>query len=162
MPRRGHLPLFDIVAERDNHYLQHPKTKVDRHRIAQKHSGYHDRTQMQFFAMTFDFSCSLRNNFLTLQCNPRIADIFISESVSLILKRKCGSFQCTRITNAYITCIGMLCRHVLCLLHILYRCGVLFIFVGATPNAYLQINEHLHTFFIYNHRIGDATVPIFC
>ena len=35
----------------------------------------------------------------------------------------------------------------------------MFIFVEATPNAYFQINEHLHTFFIYNHRIGDATVP---
>ena len=31
-------------------------------------------------------------------------------------------------------------------------------FRRATPNAYFQINEHLHTFFIYNHRIGDATV----
>ena len=28
------------------------------------------------------------------------------------------------------------------------RCGVLFIYLWATPNAYFQINEQLHTFFI--------------
>lgn len=38
------------------------------------------------------------------------------------------------------------------------RCGVLFICIRATPNAYYQINEQLHTFFFYtNRRIGAAT-----
>ena len=32
---------------------------------------------------------------------------------------------------------------------ILYKCGVLFICTWATPNAYHQINERLHTFFLY-------------
>ena len=58
------------------------------------------------------------------------------------------------LTSLVLVCnVGTLCAR-----SILYRCGVLFIFVEATPNAYFQINEHLHTFFIYNHRIGDATV----
>ena len=34
-----------------------------------------------------------------------------------------------------------------CAYPILYECGVLFICVRATPNAYCQINERLHTFF---------------
>ena len=75
-------------------------------------------------------------NFVMLRVCSR-QTYFISESVSLILKEKKLAILDERITDAYITCIGMLRRHVLCLLHILYRCGVLFIFVEATPNAFL-------------------------
>nr|DAM26431.1 MAG TPA: hypothetical protein [Caudoviricetes sp.] len=39
------------------------------------------------------------------------------------------------------------------------RCGVLFICLQATPNAYRQINEQLHTFFLHiTHRRGVDTV----
>lgn len=38
--------------------------------------------------------------------------------------------------------VGMFCAH-----SILCKCGVLFICARATPNAYHQINERLHTFF---------------
>ena len=43
-----------------------------------------------------------------------------------------------------------------CACSILYRCGVLFIFVKATPNAHCWINDHLHTFFLYYAVVGDV------
>lgn len=58
-----------------------------------------------------------------------------------------------RITNAYITCIGMLCRHVLCLLHTVQVWSRVYC-CRATPNAYFQINEHLHTFFFLQPLLG--------
>ena len=60
---------------------------------------------------------------------------------------KFGDFKNTREAITLISCI---CMYVgtFCVYSILCKCGVLFICVRATPNAYRQINEQLHTFFI--------------
>lgn len=40
------------------------------------------------------------------------------------------------------------------------RCGVLFICIRATPNAYCQINERLHAFFCYDGYCSESAVRI--
>lgn len=72
---------------------------------------------------------------------------------------KFGDFKTTRITNAYITCIGV---HygTYCANSIPYRCGVLFICCRATPNAYFQIDEStLHFLFILTAHWGLVRKP---
>ena len=60
---------------------------------------------------------------------------------------KFGDFKNTREAITLIACICMLvgtfCTHL-----ILYKCKVLFFCIQATPNAYRQINEQLHTFYV--------------
>ena len=54
----------------------------------------------------------------------------ISESVSLILERKCGSFQMHRDNATLIACICMWCRHVLCLPHTIQVWGIVYLCSG--------------------------------
>ena len=54
------------------------------------------------------------------------------------------------LTSLVLVCyVGTFCAR-----SILYRCGVLFIVVKATPNAYFLVNEHLHTFFFLQPLLG--------
>ena len=56
------------------------------------------------------------------------------------------------LTSLVLVCyVGTFCAR-----SILYRCGVLFIVVKATPNAYFLVNEHLHTFFFFTAAVGGA------
>ena len=75
-------------------------------------------------------------------------DIFISESVSLILKDKIWRFLTTRITNAYITCIGMLCRHILCLLHTVQVWSIVYLLSGHAKCLSLDKRTSPHFLFI--------------
>ena len=60
---------------------------------------------------------------------------------------KFGDFKNTRVCNDTHR-LYLVCNIVRSARDILYRCGVLFICVRATPNAYCQINGRLHTFCI--------------
>ena len=67
-----------------------------------------------------------------------------------LLAKKSGKFQEYKDKrNAHFLYLYALLAHSVPT-PILYKCGVLFICSRATPNAYYQINERLHTFyFIY-------------
>ena len=47
-----------------------------------------------------------------------------------------------------IACIGMYCRHVLCLPHTVQVWGIVYLCIGLST-TFFQINERLHTFCFY-------------
>ena len=66
----------------------------------------------------------------------------ISESVSLILGRKIWRFGKHKDSKDAHHRVWLSSRYT-------NRCEVLFIYAWATPNAFYQINELPHTFFLY-------------
>ena len=84
-----------------------------------------------------------------------LVNIFISESVSLILKDKIWRFLTTRITDTYITCISMLGLHILCLLHTVQVWSIVYLLSGHAKCLSLDKRTSPHFLYLITSYFGD-------